>query len=354
MHICHVNLARGFRGGERQTELLVTELARAGLRQHFVCREDSPMREHLADVPGLRFHLVNHFLLGHTTALPGVSLVHAHDAKAAHWAYWEFRLRRTPYMITRRVPNPLKENRLTRAVYRNSRKVVALSHAIETSIRDYLADARTVIIPSMLAHLPSDAVAVSEIRQRFMGKVVVGHIGALVQRHKGQSFLIEAARMLQGSLPQAHFLLLGEGEDEARFRRQAEGLTNITFEGFRANVGDYLAAFDLFAFPSLQEGLGSILLDAMDFCLPIVAGNAGGIPDIIKDGYNGLLVPPGDANALAGALEKMITDADLARQLALNGKEFGGKFSPAHIAQQYRCLYEQLLGGDSTLTRRLS
>ncbi|MBB5021887.1 glycosyltransferase family 4 protein [Desulfurispira natronophila] len=341
MRICHINLARGFRGGERQTELLISELALNNIPQILVCRADSPMRTHLADVPLLRFHTANHFLGGHTRT-PRADFMHAHDAKGAHWANWEFRLRKTPYLITRRVPNPLKKNIFTRSVYRDAKMIVALSVAIEHSILTYLPSANTQIIPSMCAGLSHNKGTACSVRRRFSGKTLVGHIGALVDKHKGQSCLIEAARLLQNHQPQLHFLLLGQGKDEEGLRKQAEGLSNVTFEGFHSNVGDYLAAFDIFAFPSRQEGLGSILLDAMDYGLPIVASNVDGIPDIVKHEHNGLLVPPADAQALACAIESVVSNQDIASKLGKNGQKMASLFTPTAITQQYLELYQSI------------
>lgn len=95
LRIMHVNLARGFRGGERQTELLIQALATQGVSQQLVCRGDSPLRAHLQGTPGLKFVTANHQLMGHWRAEPA-DLVHAHEAKAVHWAWLHHGQRATP------------------------------------------------------------------------------------------------------------------------------------------------------------------------------------------------------------------------------------------------------------------
>ena len=113
------------------------------------------------------------------------------------------------------------------------------------------------------------------------GKFLVGHVGALDNGQKGQEFIIAAARELERSHPDVHFMLVGGGDDEAMLRSAAAGLSNLTFTGFVDNVGDYLAAFDVFILPSNREGIGSILLDAMEQGLPVIASRVGGVPDIV-------------------------------------------------------------------------
>ena len=179
----------------------------------------------------------------------------------------------------------------------------------------------------MASHLPRNEITIIALKKRYSGKFLIGHIGALAPTHKGQLSLIEAARILQPLYPEMHFLLLGSGRDESFFRTEAAGLTNMEFLGFQENVGDYLAIFDLFAFPSLEEGLGSTLLDAMEFGVPIVASNVGGIPDIIIDQQNGLLFPPTDSRVLSEQIKKLYHNPDLRKILSENSQKMVRKFS---------------------------
>ena len=81
--IMHVNLAKGFRGGERQTELLIKELAKHDLKQYLVCRDNSPLREHLKTVSNLEFITANHQLMGHFAVHQKIDMIHAHEAKSS-------------------------------------------------------------------------------------------------------------------------------------------------------------------------------------------------------------------------------------------------------------------------------
>ena len=341
LRIMHVNLARGFRGGERQTELLIQALAAHGVSQQLVCRGDSPLRAHLQGTPGLKFVTANHQLMGHWRAEPA-DLVHAHEAKAVHWAWLHHCLRGTPYILTRRVPQEVKASSFNRRCYGQASMAVAISSPIEQHLEDRHWCPVTRI-PSALAHLKHDPAEVAALRTHYAGKFLIGHAGALVDKHKGQRELIATARLLQQELPDARFLMLGDGIDGEALRSESRDLPNIEWLGFKANLGDYLAVLDLFAFPSRNEGLGSTLLDVMDYQVPIVASRVDGIPDLIQHEQTGLLVNPNDAEALAQALRRLYRDAPLRRQLASQAKTGLAHYTPEAMAERYLALYSQLI-----------
>ncbi|WP_251975788.1 glycosyltransferase family 4 protein [Salinicola avicenniae] len=348
LHVRHVNLARGFRGGERQTLLLIEALAALegdAVRQSLVCRRDSPMRARLA-AGNITFIDADHALAGHV-GTPRADIVHAHEAKAVHWAWLEQRLRGTPYLLTRRVPQPVKDKPFNRLTYRGAACAVAISSVIERHLRE--RDWCPVVrIPSVLSGQPADPARIAGLRERFAGRRVIGHIGALVDRHKGQRVLLEAARQLGPRYPDAVFLLLGEGEDAEMLKAESADLDNVIWEGFQSHVGDYLEIMTLFAFPSRNEGLGSTLLDAMDHGVPIVASDVDGIPDLIEHDISGLLVPPGDATALARELAALLDDPDCAARLAAGARQRLADFTPAAMATAYRARYRDILGSRET------
>ena len=125
---------------------------------------------------------------------------------------------------------------------------------------------------------------------------VVGNVAALVP-HKGQRHLIEAAHLVVREIPDARFVILGEGELREQLERQVREHhleKHVLLPGFRTDVLGCIKGFDVFAMSSVTEGLGTSLLDAMACARAIVATRAGGIPEIVEDGVNGLLVPPRD------------------------------------------------------------
>lgn len=279
-------------------------------------------------------------------------MMHVHEARAGYLAWAASKLSGSAYVITRRVPNPIGTNPLTRSVYGRASRVVALSHAIQEILVGYQPSLPVSVIPSMTSQLPVDQSHLAQLRKTYAGRFIVGHAGALVNHHKGQQYLIHAAEMLRDKYPKMLFLFLGSGRDEQWLRNLAKDLDNVEFLGFQENIGDYLSLFDVFAFPSQHEGLGSVLLDAMAFGLPLVASGVDGIRDIIEPGMNGLLVPPRDAGALAACLETLYKDEDLRNSLSQQALKESERYSPEKIASQYMELYREVLAKELPLQKR--
>ncbi|WP_242458001.1 glycosyltransferase family 4 protein [Halomonas sp. YLGW01] len=344
MKIIHVNLAKGYRGGERQTELLIRELAtRPDARQWLACRRDSPLRQRLAGVRELGFIAADHQLAGHRAAgRLAADIVHAHEAKAVHWAGLHHLRYRVPYLLTRRVDTPIKDKWSNRLFYRGAASRVAISMPIRQQLLEH-GWGEAALIPSVHSGGETDPGVARALRADFPGKYLIGHVGALVDRHKGQRVLIEAARHLETHRPDLQVLFFGRGEDAERLEAEAAGLGNVTFMGFKDNIGDYLPGLDLFAFPSRNEGLGSVLLDVMHAGVPIVASRIGGIPDIVHDEETGLLVPPDDAVALAEAIGRLKDDAVLARRLVDGARARLDRYTPKAMAEAYWGLYQGLV-----------
>ncbi|MGY4877618.1 glycosyltransferase family 4 protein [Vreelandella aquamarina] len=340
MHIIHVNLAKGFRGGERQTVLLIQALENLVTSQTLVCRHDSPLRDALKDVSGLRFVEANHQLTGHIRAGRG-AVVHAHEAKAVHWAWLHKRLYRTPYIVTRRVDTPISNKWSNRHFYSTADCCVAISQAIRHQL-DPWSDHAVPVIPSAMSGFTPDESVTQAYRKRYAGNVIVGHVGALVDRHKGQRIILEAAKALQASHPDLLFVFFGRGDDEVALQQESATLDNVVWEGFRDDIGNYLPAFDLFVFPSRNEGLGSVLLDVMHARVPIIASDVGGIPDLINPQETGILIPPQDADALAAAIADLVEHPDKRAQLAQNAYADLERYTPQAMAQAYLAIYQRL------------
>ena len=338
--ICHINLARNpkLRGGERQTEILIEALASEGVsRQRVVVLRHGPLAHRFHGRQDLEVCWVRSRLSA-VFACRGAFLLHAHEAHAAQVAY-AASLFGKPYLITRRLTKPVRVNFYSSAVYRNAQTVVALTEAVENSLRDRFPEISMVRIPDAWNPEYPDPEEVRKIREKFSDKFIVGHAAAMDGPEKGHSILIQAAQALQQDVPDIQFVLLGSGRLEEEFRRQAEGLTNVYFAGWVEDPITWIAAFDLFAFPSLVEPLGSTLLDVMRAGVPIVASRVDGIPEIITEGC-GILVPPGDAEALAEQLLRLYRSEGLRRSLSEKGIERAEEYSPDLIAREHIKVYQ--------------
>jgi len=139
---------------------------------------------------------------------------------------------------------------------------------------------------------------------------VIGTVGRLVPI-KGHVWLLQAAPQVLAEFPGACFVFIGGGPLLEELKRLAEELgisRRVVFLGPRLDVPECLAALDVFALPSLNEGMGRVLIEAMAVGVPVVATRVGGIPDIVADRVTGLLVPPQDEKALASALLDLLRD----------------------------------------------
>lgn len=339
--ICHINLAKGFRGGERQTLLLIKELG-GRVDQTVVIRKGAGLSKELRKIRKIEVIEIKKPFLMNIKQLKHASLIHAHEAKGAHLAFFARCFYGTSYVITRRVAKPPKNRVFFKKIHRSADRVVAISSQIAAALKTIDPRIPCQVIPSSFSSLPSDFEEVERLRHKYRGKYLVGHVGALVNKDKGQTHIINVAKELFDRYPNIHFLFLGDGKDKERFMIQAEGCPNIEFAGFKTNIGDYYAIFDLFIFPSLDEGLGSSILDAFFFSLPVIASDVGGIPDLVSNRKTGILIPPGDEQALRDNIVRLYSDTCYAKRLGQNGKDALKPFDIRHTACQYLGLYRDI------------
>lgn len=175
---------------------------------------------------------------------------------------------------------------------------------------------------------------------------VIGTVGRLVPI-KGHKYLVSAAEMIIKEFPKTVFIFVGDGFLKPILERHAEALgirKNIIFTGWRKDVPEILYLFDILVFPSLNEGMGRVMVEGMSLGKPIVASNVGGIRDLIEDGKNGILVPPRDSNALRKAISRLIRNKKLAEGLGKIGKmEVYPDFDASTMVKKIDNLYESLL-----------
>jgi glycosyltransferase involved in cell wall biosynthesis len=177
------------------------------------------------------------------------------------------------------------------------------------------------------------------------GTPMIGGVGALVP-HKGFEHLIDAAAIVLGRRD-AVFVIAGEGElREDLARRVAERGIESRFRllGFLNDVSSLIPAFDVFTFPSIQEGLGTSVLDAFLLERPVVASRVGGIPEMVRHRENGLLVDPADPAGLAAAIEEVLANPDEARRMGAAGRRTAiESFSVDSMVEKTLAAYHEVL-----------
>jgi len=164
---------------------------------------------------------------------------------------------------------------------------------------------------------------------------------------KGHRYLLDAVARLAGEHPNLHVAIAGRGELAATLQEQAAALgigERLHVLGLRPDVANVLAAADLFALPSLSEGLPLALLEAMFAARPIVASAVGDVPVALASGAVGLLVPPGDSAALAGALQRLLVQPFEAQRLGHSAQaRAAAEYGIGRMVQRYAELYGRLL-----------
>jgi glycosyltransferase involved in cell wall biosynthesis len=179
-------------------------------------------------------------------------------------------------------------------------------------------------------HLPSDA-------------LILGLVCRLIPQ-KGIAYALRAFARLDA--PNAVMVIAGDGSLRATLQAEARALgiaERVHFLGWRDDTASLMAAFDLFLAPSLWEGFGLVLLEAMAQQTPIIASNVSAIPEIVLDGETGILVPPRDSGALAAAITGLLHDAALRRHMGLVGQDrLETAFSVERMAELTYALYQRL------------
>jgi len=323
LRVAGVDPERGFAGGETQVLGLTLELLRLGHRAELICDPAGRLYER-ARREGVTCHLLK---IHNSVDLPAAirfrailrraryDVVHFYTARAHAMAPYARGFARA-LVVTRRMD--YRPNRLFAPLLygRAVDGIAAISHGVADSLALVgVPPERITIIPSGVdcEHFhPADPAASAAARAELgvaPEALVLGTVGMLEAR-KGHRHLLEAvARIVRGGeAANMICVIAGDGSLRADLQRDAELLAvtrQVRFLGRVDDVRTVLAATDIFVFPSLREGLGVAVLEAAASGLAVVASNTGGIGDVIEDGVNGILVKPGDSEALAAAIKRM-------------------------------------------------
>jgi glycosyltransferase involved in cell wall biosynthesis len=365
MFSLHIDTARTWRGGQNQVLLTVNGLRAIGQRAALAAHPHGELRRRAAEglelipiAPRTEMDLAAAWKFSRLIKRLLPDIVHAHDPHGVAMASLglsmaaaALRGRRPPALVaSRRVDFRLKGNSLSRWKYRQVDCFIAASEAIRQMLTaDGVPAERTVTVHEGIDVERVASTPPVNVHEAFFlphGAPLVGNVAALVP-HKGQRHLIEAARHVVREMPDARFVILGEGELREQLERQVNEhhlQKHVLLPGFRTDVIGCIKGFDLFAMSSVTEGLGTSLLDAMACARPIVATTAGGIPEIVEDGVNGVLVPPRDHTAMADAIVRTLKDAELRRRMGDAGlARVTARFTVDRMVAETAAVYERML-----------
>lgn len=334
MRVLHVEAGKHYYGGARQVAYIIEGLTEQGVENILACPEQAEIAKALggsADIrqlpmkgdadAGMAFRLAK---LIRTTA---PDLVHLHSRRGADlWGGVAARMAGVPCVLSRRVDNP-EPRWLVALKYRLFDHVITISEGIRAVLlAEGLAPHKVSCVRSAVDAAPYLApVNAGTFRREFglpENALVIGMVAQLIPR-KGHRYLLEAVRTLRQDYPELHVVLFGQGpmREELENAVAAEGLSGIVrFAGFRNDLPQWLGGLDILAHPADMEGLGVSLLQASAAAVPIVASRAGGMPEAVLDGVTGIIIPPGDMQALGAALCRLLSDPSLRTRMGEAGR----------------------------------
>ena len=360
MRLFQVDAGKEWRGGQRQSFLLAKEIHKKGYPLEFVVQPKSPLFERAqeANIPVTPIKIRNEFDLTAALRMARVMknkngvLVHFHDARSLAAGSYAASLAQVPLrVISRRVDFALNKNPLSQRKYKKGvDSIIAVSQGIKKVLITSGIDSRVIdVVPDGIEFLPPEDMKKSDyLRKEFSfapDDYLVGIVAHLAD-HKGHKYLVDATKILKDKAPKIKIIIVGEGPLLMELTRQAKEIhveDMVFFLGFREDVPKILSSLDLFVLSSYLEGMGSSIMDAMAHKLPVVATNAGGIPEVVIDGKTGLLVPPRRPEALAEAILKLYRDPSLSLHFGQLGCEVVHQnFSAESMANKILGIYERL------------
>lgn len=346
MKILHINLSKGWHGGERQTLFLLQGLKALGIQSELLTRSNEPL-ESAALKHNITTISIKKPFLTKSLKLLDYDLIHAHEGRGFQFAMLSKLLHRRPVILTRRIDNKLKTNLITRLKYQHCDHIVTVSDEIASILSAYGIDSHklSVINDATETRDQSDAERVKILKKRFENKTVIGCVANLIP-HKGHRYLIDAASIISKSHKDVVFILLGEGALRHRLEQKAleMDLNNIIFEGYVTDPYSYFKIFDVFALTSTSEGLGSSILDAFAYNIPVVATNAGGIPELIEHNKTGYLANNGDSTDIASGIIKIINEKEYRESCVKNAyKQLMEEYTIESMTKKYIDLYRTIL-----------
>lgn len=334
MRVLHVESGRHFYGGAYQVLYILEGLARREVENVLACRRGAPIVEparahaRVFEMPmrgDADFGLV--FRLKRLIAATRPDLVHLHSRRGADlWGGVAARLAGVPCVLSRRVDNP-EAPWVVRMKYRLYDHVIAISEGIrQVLLAEGLAPDRVTCVRSAVDAAPY---LIDYDKAGFRASLglapdtpVAGMVAQLIPR-KGHRYLLAALRDVLPRHPTLRVLIFGRGSLEPELKQiiVERGLsTHVSMMGFVDNLSEILGCLDLLLHPADMEGLGVALLQAAAARVPIIASRAGGMPEVVRDGENGLLIAPGDVPGLAAAMNRLLDDADLRRRAGEAGR----------------------------------
>lgn len=364
MKVLHVETGRHLYGGARQVAYLLNGLSRYPGQHALVCSDVGEMARAIENgavtlypVP-MRGDLDLAFIgrLRRIIRRERPDLLHIHSRRGDMVSALAGYLEGVPMVLSRRVDNP--ETLLAMMLkYPLFKRVITISRGIrEVLIKSGVRSDKISVVPSAVdTERYRPARDLTWFRREFElpeSAVSIGVIAQLIER-KGHQVLFEAAPPILKRHPNVKFLVFGKGRLAEPLARQCAHLgieEAVRFYGFREDMERIIPCLDLIVHPALLEGLGVALLEAAACGVPIVATRVGGIPEIVQEGINGILVSPNNSGEIIQAVERLLENTAMRRLYGQAGRRIAvNAFSIETMVTGNYAVYQNLLGQDQSV-----
>ncbi|MEN6552456.1 MAG: glycosyltransferase family 4 protein [Methanobacterium sp.] len=229
---------------------------------------------------------------------------------------------------------------ISKIVLKNANFVIALTQDMkEAMMKIYQRD--IIVIPN---GIDMERFKEISIRTSHNDKVKTILFVGTLRPVKGVIYLIEAMKIVKNEYHGAKLLIVGDGTEGDKLRAIVKELDledSVSFAGQRSNneIPKYMAESDIFVLPSLSEGFPNVILEAMAVGLPVISSKVGGIPNIIQEGINGLLVEPMNSKDIANKILILLNNEDLRKKISINNKIYVQKYSLDTIVEKLEKIY---------------
>ena len=360
MTIIHVSSASTWRGGEQQIFYLASYLQDEKVDQKILCPRKSTL-DIRARKAGMHVSMYTSFPLKAISAAFKLHrllktekevIVHAHDATALTSAYLCKKLFGDKFLLimSRRIDDVPSDKSVTRKKYLSCDRIICVSEKIAEIMRSYLNKKEDIVTVhsginvDYTSAIPHDM----NLRDQFgipENRFLIGNTSAIAA-HKDYGLFVKAASELINENKGVHFVIVGDGPERERIERQVEALNisdHVTFAGFIPNASLLIKQFDLFLMTSSTEGLGTSLIDAMASNVPIVVSGVGGIPELIKQGVNGVVIDDRNPEKYANAILELIGDHEKSNRFTRASKELVQSFTYQETGRKTKLIYNEIL-----------
>jgi L-malate glycosyltransferase len=361
MNVLHLSSEKSWRGGEQQIAYLLEELNKKGINNFVAVRRNSAFEKYCKEKHLQNFSLPfrNEFDLQTAFQIKKIcrefriDLIHIHSSHSHGLAVWSALLgNSTPMVLSRKVDFPVKRNPLSYFKYNHKqiKKIICVSEKIKEIVSESIEDKdKCITIYDGIDLSRFDGKVRKNILRRALNipetAFLTGNISAIAP-HKDYFTFTDTAEIVLKAYPDSFFIIVGDGPLFSQVKEYIEkkGLKDkIIMTGFRNDVPEIMADLDLFLMSSRTEGLGTTILDAMSCSVPVVATNAGGIPEVIQHEKSGLLGLVQNPENLAEQVIRLIRYRDLRENLKEGGRARVKEFSKEKMASRTLDVYEEVI-----------